>query len=110
MVETIENLLKAGEEESKCAAETAESFEKISGSVEAIEKYTKELDGIVDRLSKANEEIVNSISTASAVTEEVTAHATETLDTSKKNQQIVTHINSLVENLSEDAEKLKANL
>ena len=110
MVETIENLLKAGEEESKCAAETADSFDKISASVEAIEKHSKELDDIVDRLSKANEEIVNSISTASAVTEEVTAHATETLDTSKKNQQIVTHINSLVENLSEDAEKLKANL
>ena len=110
MVETIENLLKAGEEESKCAAETADSFEKISASVEAIEKHSKELDDIVDRLSKANEEIVNSISTASAVTEEVTAHATETLDTSKKNQQIVGHINSLVENLSEDAEKLKANL
>ena len=110
MVETIENLLRAGEEESKCATETAESFDKISSSVEAIEKHSKELDDIVDRLSKANEEIVNSISTASAVTEEVTAHATETLDTSKKNQQIVTHINSLVENLSEDAEKLKANL
>ena len=107
MVGTIEKLLKAGEEESKCAADTADSFEKISGTVDTIKKHTADLYGVVGRLASANEEIVNSIQTASAVTEEVTAHATETLDTSKKNQQIVTHINSLVENLSEDAEKLK---
>ena len=58
----------------------------------------------------ANEQIVNSISTASAVTEEVTAHATETFDVSRRNQEIVTHINDLVLNLSSDADKLKANL
>ena len=110
MVETIENLLKAGEEESKCAVETAESFDKISESVSAIENHTKELDTIVDRLMAANEQIVNSISTASAVTEEVTAHATETFDVSRRNQEIVTHINDLVLNLSSDADKLKANL
>ena len=109
MVTTIETLLKAGEEESKCAAETADSFEKISGTVGVIKTHIADLDGIVDKLATANEKIVNSIQTASAVTEEVTAHATETLDVSKKNQRIVENINGLVDNLNSDAEILKAN-
>ena len=109
MVERIETLLKAGEEESKCAGETAESFNQISESVVQIEHHSKELDGVVNKLSDANAEIVNSIQTASAVTEEVTAHATETLNTSRENQDIVAKINNLVDDLNKDAEKLKAN-
>ncbi|MBR6004311.1 MAG: hypothetical protein IK068_06290 [Lachnospiraceae bacterium] len=109
MVERIETLLKAGEEESQCAGETAESFNQISESVVQIEHHSKELDGVVNKLSDANAEIVNSIQTASAVTEEVTAHATETLNTSRENQDIVAKINNLVDDLNKDAEKLKAN-
>ena len=109
MVTTIERLLKTDDEESKCAADTAESFEKISGTVEIIKQHTADLDNLVGRLSKANEEIVNSIQTNSAVAEEVTAHATETYEVSKQNQDIVYNIGNLVGNLNEDAEKLKAN-
>ena len=109
MVNTIERLLHAGEEESKCAAETAESFKQISESVETIKKHTADLDAAVSQLAAANTEIVNSISTASAVTEEVTAHATGTYEISKKNQEIVGKINQLVEDLNEDAEHLKAS-
>ncbi len=108
MVDTIEKLLKAGEEESKCAAETAESFNQISDTVDIIKKHTSDLDQIVGKLAKANEEIVNSIQTASAVTEEVTAHATGTYEASRKNQEIVATINKLVDDLNKDAEKLKA--
>ena len=109
MVTTIERLLKTDDEESKCAADTAESFEKISGTVEIIKQHTADLDNLVGRLSKANEEIVNSIQTNSAVAEEVTAHATETYEVSKQNQDIVYNIGNLVGSLNEDAEKLKAN-
>ena len=108
MVDTIEKLLNAGEEESKCAADTAESFEQISGTVEIIKKHTHDLDSIVGKLASANEEIVNSIQTTSAVTEEVTAHATGTYEASRQNQEIVEKIGRLVEGLNDDAEKLKA--
>ena len=60
------------------------------------------------RLSQANEDIVNSIQTTSAVTEEVTAHATETYDVSLQNQEVVNGIGDLVSSLNEDAELLKA--
>lgn len=109
MVSTIEKLLKAGEEESKCAADTAGSFDQISGSVDVIKQHTADLDNIVDRLAAANDEIVNSIQTTSAITEEVMAHATETFSISEENQRIVTHVNSLVDELNEDADQLKAH-
>ncbi len=108
MVTTIEKLLQIDDEESKCAADTAESFAKISGTVDIIKQHTLELDTLVGRLSSANDEIVNSIQTTSAVSEEVTAHATETYDVSKKNQDIVNNINELVNSLNDDAELLKA--
>ena len=109
MVTTIEKLLEIDDEESKCAADTAESFAKISGTVDIIKQHTEDLDNLVGRLSKANDEIVNSIQTTSAVSEEVTAHATETYDVSKQNQDIVNNIGELVNSLNEDAELLKAN-
>lgn len=109
MVSTIGNLLKAGEEESRCASDTAASFEQISESVDVIKEHTSELDAIVERLASANDEIVNSIQTASAITEQVTAHATETYSISEENQRIVEHINTLVDDLNDDAAELKAH-
>lgn len=109
MVNTIERLLNAGDEESKCAAETAESFEQISETVKIIMEHTSELDAIVTKLAAANAEIVNSIQTASAMTEEVTAHATGTYEASRQNQEIVNTINQFVTDLNEDADRLKAS-
>ncbi|MBO6108636.1 MAG: hypothetical protein J6P16_04435 [Eubacterium sp.] len=109
IVGTIDGLLKTGEEESKCAEETTENFNVIAEKVGEITARSREMAKAVDNLSKANDEIVNSIQTISAITEEVNAHANQTFASSEANQQIVTHINSLVEELSEDADELKAH-
>ncbi len=109
MVATIGELLEAGEEEGKCASQTADSFTVISEIVDIIKEHTSGLDSYVDKLSDANKEIVNSIQTMSAVTEEVTAHATQTYNISEENQRIVRHINEIVANLNEDACELKAH-
>ena len=107
MVSTIENLLKVGEEESTCAGETAQSFAIISTNVDDIQNQSKTLDDLVKKLAQANTEIMQSIETISAMTEEVTAHANETYTSSEENQRIVTHINELVEDLNSDAEELQ---
>ena len=108
MVETINNLLKSGEEESNCALETAKSFKLISNNVDQINKHSEAMDRLVNKLANANEGIVNSIQTISAITEQVTAHASNTYENSEHNQQIVENINSLVDNLNDDADKLKS--
>ena len=80
----------------------------ISDKVEAIQKGADHLNSAVKTLSDANKEIVESIQTISAITEEVTAHAAETHETSIYNRDIVGKINSLVEQSNENAQELKA--
>ena len=109
IVETIDGLLETGEEESQCAAETTENFNTIAEKVREITTRSDEMAHAVEKLATANDEIVNSIQTISAITEEVNSHANETYASSEANQQIVSHINTLVGGLNEDAEALRAH-
>jgi len=65
------------------------------------------METVVNNLSKANEEIVNSIQTISAITEEVTAHASTTYSISEQNQKIVDNINTMMDELNASADVLK---
>lgn len=108
MVGTIDRLLKTGEEESRCAEETAKSFSTIAENVAVINMHSDQLGAVVSQLAVANREIVDSIQTISAITEEVTAHASETTAVSEQNSVIVADINTMVDELSDDAKKLKS--
>ncbi len=109
MVGTIEKLLKAGEEETECAQETSRSFAAITRHMQEITRHSTDLDRIVHDLAAANEEIMASVETISAMTEEVTAHANETYSSSEQNQEIVSHIDNLVDELNQDAEELQTH-
>jgi len=108
MTDTIEKLLDIGEKESACAELTAQSFRMISGNVDEINRYSEDMTRTVSNLASANTEIVGSIETISAITQEVTAHASTTYSGSEENSKIVTHINELVNELSGDAAELKS--
>ena len=108
MVNTIDRLISTGVEESRCAEETAKSFNTIAENVSVISKHSNQLGEVVSQLAAANKEIVDSIQTISAITEEVTAHATETTTISEQNSTIVADINDMVEQLNKDAKELKA--
>ena len=98
----------SGEEESRCANETAESFIQIRDNVNSIISLSDSMDNSVRNLTAANEEIVQSIQTISAITEEVTAHASTTYSGSEQNQETVGRINEMVNALNNDAKELKS--
>ncbi len=108
MVETIQGLITVGAEESKCAEETANSFNTIAENVAVINEHSTQLFNVINQLATANKEIVDSIQTISSITEEVTAHATETHAISEQNQSIVRDINDIVAKLNNDAATLKS--
>ncbi len=108
MVDTIDRLINTGMQESRCADETAKSFNTIAENVAVINTHSNQLGAVVSQLAAANKEIVDSIQTISAITEEVTAHATETTTISEQNSAIVADINDMVEELNDDARKLKS--
>ena len=107
MVDTIKKLLEAGDEEGKCAGLSASSFSQISEIVSAVKDHTAVLDDLVEKLAQSNKKIVESVQTASAVTEEVTAHANQTYSASESNQSIVRNVNDIVGALSRDAQTLR---
>ena len=108
VVGSINALMKSNEEQNECANSAAESFERISDSTDVATQESNTLGDVVDKLENANATIIESISTVSAVSEEVSAHATDTLETTVKNEEIVGNVVDLVNSLSEDAKRLAA--
>ena len=107
MVETIGNLIKSNEEQSVSADETARDFAVIIDNINGIKEKSDELNSIVVKLATSNKEIVESIQTVSAITEEVSAHSSETYTASEDNQSVLSQVRELVETLNVNAQKLK---
>lgn len=107
MVETINKLIDSNTRQAQTAADTATSFNTIADNVNEISSQTSAMSKYVEQLDDANTEIVNSIQTISAISEEVSAHSQETYNSSEENQNILNEVNSIVESLNSDADLLK---
>ncbi len=108
MVNVIEALLHNAEEQNDVANNTARCFEGISTKVEAVYHEVEKLDKLVAGLSSANEQVIKGIETISAATEEVTAHSSQTLETSEQNSSITDEMEEIVQALSSLANELQA--
>lgn len=107
MVKVIEDLLHNAEEQNEVANNTAHCFEEITTKVETVYREVEKLDQLVAGLNSANEQVISGIETISAVTEEVTAHSSQTLETSETNSSITLEVEEMVEALSGLANELK---
>ncbi len=107
VMDSIGVLMESNEEQSSCAGQAADNFVHITKSAEEANAQTGALEQTVDRLAQANASIVESIETVSAISEEVSAHASETLDVSGQNADIVQKVSGLVYSLNEDAKRLE---
>ena len=107
MVDSIDKLIKSNEEQGLSAEETAKDFIVITGNIQKIEEKADDLKNIVVKLATSNKEIVDSIENVSAITQEVSAHSTETYTASEDNQNVLSEVSALVQMLSESAQKLK---
>lgn len=108
VISSINELMESNKAQNVCAADAASNFEKITESADSANKQTESLENVVTKLADANAAIVDSIQTISAISEEVSAHASETLSSSEKNEQIVSDVSRLAGALSSDAQKLEA--
>ncbi|MBO4375207.1 MAG: hypothetical protein J5829_08895 [Lachnospiraceae bacterium] len=108
VVTAINSLVESNRIQNESAQVTSGSFDRIVESAGKIKNDSEELSNIVGRLASANNEIVESIQTISAITEEVSAHSTTTCTTTETNRGIVEEVRSLVEEMTDAAEKLKS--
>lgn len=108
MVNRIENMLDNAGKQNVAADHTAHSFEEIRKKTEVVYAEVEKLDALVEGLANANDQIMRGIETVSSVTEQVTAHSSETLLISEKNSSITTEVSDIVQTISTLAEQLKS--
>jgi len=108
VVTAINSLVESNNVQNESAAVTSESFGKIVDSIKDIRADSQNLTGVVSKLASANQEIVESIQTISAITEEVSAHSTTTCEATQQNEQIVEDVQEVVARMIDNAERLSA--
>ena len=107
VTETINKAVKDNKLQNKYAKDTANGFADIEERAKEINRSAKQLEDALATLASANESIVDSVQTISAITEEVSANSTETYKTSEKNAEIVTRVTALMNELSNKAKELE---
>lgn len=108
VVKVIENMIKNIQAQNEAANNTARNFEAIAEKTEQVAVSAGQMGQMVNELGSANEVIVKGIETISAVTEEVTAHSTETLNTSEANNAITLEVGRIISDLNQMANRLRA--
>lgn len=83
------------------------NFVGISRGTEDTRKRTEELLAIIEELARANGDIVENIQTISAITEEISAHASETYNVCDENTRMVDSVSRIVDELNQGAQKIR---
>lgn len=97
----IKGMLEDINLEKEITESTAKSFDQISESSDVMNNSINRVTEILAELVKANTDIIDSIQTISGVSEEVTAHANETLDAEEDNVIRLEEVSSLMTDLKE---------
>lgn len=106
-VVAVESLLESNKLQNNYISETAEYLKKINENTSRVRNESSELEKVVRDVSKANETISQSIYNISALTQEVTASANETLEGSRADMDSVSDVSDIVGRLTMNAEELK---
>ena len=107
VVEVSGSMISMIESQNETTEKTAESFTVIEKNSDNVYGQSNELAAYVTKLADANKKIIDSISTISAISEEVAAHASDTLSATKSNNVIVEELAALSGQLETLAQELK---
>ena len=107
VVEVSGSMISMIESQNETTEKTAESFTVIEKNSDNVYGHSNELAAYVTKLADANKKIVDSISTISAISEEVAAHASDTLSATESNNVIVEELAALSGQLATLAQELK---
>ena len=105
--EAIDLVTGSNKSHAVTAREVRGSFEKIADMTKNIGQQTSAMRETVIDLETANAGIVESIQTISAISEEVSAHSSETYEACEKNSAMVSEVAAIVENLNEETKKIE---
>ena len=107
VVEVSGSMISMIESQNETTEKTAESFTVIEKNSDNVYGQSNELAAYVTKLADANKKIIDSISTISAISEEVAAHASDTLSATESNNVIVEELAALSGQLETLEQELK---
>jgi methyl-accepting chemotaxis protein len=99
VVEVVRGMIDGINEEKQSTEKTAASFNEIEKNTYEIRDNVTVLTEDIEQLQMANRKIADSIQTISAISEEVSAHANETLDAERENKENLNQIAKRVQEL-----------
>lgn len=107
VAESVNKLLQSNEMQNGYVNDTARYFKQIHDSTQSIFGQMDRLKDTVNGVQDANRLIIQSVENVSAVMEEVTAGANETLEGNKRNLDSMEEMVEIMKTLNESAGKLQ---
>lgn len=107
VTEAVDELLKSNSSQNECVARSAENFDKIHSNTDGITTRAESLKKIVLDVAAANTVVVENIDNVSAITEEVTASATETMQSCNMNLESIEKLTTIMDKLGDVVNDLK---
>lgn len=107
VTKAMEALLASNRQQNEYVGHAADNFDRIHNSTRAIFEQADGLKQTVDAVAVANAHVVENIDNVSAVTQEVTASANETLFSCNRNLESVETLMNIMERLGNEVKKLQ---
>lgn len=101
VVLVVREMIAAINEEKQSTENTADHFSQIQTNTLEIKEDISRLTIHIEELKRANNQIANSIETISAISEEVSAHASETMCAQEENVTVLNQITERMQQLLE---------
>lgn len=99
VVRVVHDMIEAINDEKQSTTNTADNFASIQDNTHMIRRSVEELNTNISELRMANEQIVEAIETISAISEEVTSHAHETMSAQEANSNVLNKITERMQQL-----------
>lgn len=99
VVDVVHDMIAAINDEKQSTENTAGNFSHIQDNTYMIRNSIKQLNVNISELKMANEQIVEAIETISAISEEVTSHAHETMSAQEANADVLNKITERMQQL-----------
>ncbi len=106
--ESVTDMARLNEQQNSIIFETAADYNVIRLAVLEVKQDTSEEKEQIEKLFSANAQIVESIQTISAVSEEVMANTAQTQEVTAQNERAVTEMNTLTEELVRRVAELRS--
>ncbi len=107
VVEKVEGTVNLSNAQKEYASDAKTKFEQVEQQMQSLHGEIAEMSELMIKIKASNNVIVDSVSTISATSEEMSASSTEITALSEKNVELVNQFSEIMDDITENLEALK---